>query len=97
MVEPQPSKLAMPVRSRSPAPLHWKTAPDLLKRRPELPSGNFRGKAPDVGAPLLRDYPANWLAGRSDLKPRTAALCVSLLLDRHSLPTLGDPNAPPPP
>lgn len=59
----------------------------LATQRTDLIRGAW--KAPDVGAPLLRDYAASWLAGRTDLKPRTAALYVSLL-DRHILPTLGD-------
>jgi integrase len=59
----------------------------VATQRTDLIRGTW--KAHDVGAPLLRDYAASWLTGRTDLKPRTAALYVSLL-DRHILPTLGD-------
>lgn len=59
----------------------------LATQRTDLIRGTW--KAHDNGAPLLRDYAAGWLAGRTDLKPRTAALYVSLL-DRHILPTLGE-------
>ena len=44
----------------------------LATQRTDLIRGTW--KAHDVGAPLLRDYAASWLAGRTDLKPRTAAL-----------------------
>lgn len=46
-------------------------------------------KADDRGRGTLRAYSIRWLAGRTDLKPRTSALYAGLL-DRHLLPELGD-------
>jgi integrase len=59
----------------------------LATQRTDLVRGTW--KAHDTGAIPLREYAAGWLAGRTDLKPRTTALYLSLL-DHHILPTLGD-------
>jgi hypothetical protein len=59
----------------------------LATQRTDLVRGTW--KARDTGAPPLRDYATSWLAGRTDLKPRTTAPYLSLL-DNHILPTLGD-------
>ncbi len=59
----------------------------MATQRTDLVRGTW--KAHDTGAVVLRDYAAGWLAGRTDLKPRTAALYLSVL-DRPILPTLGD-------
>lgn len=57
----------------------------LATQRADLVRGTWRGR--DVGAALFSDYSRRWLAQRSDLKPRTAALYMSLL-DLHIVPGL---------
>lgn len=44
---------------------------------------------PNAGAVTLREYADQWLANRHDLSERTAEL-YRWLLDRHTLPVLGD-------
>lgn len=73
------------------APVTFPTHADadawLSTQRTDLIRGTW--KAHETGQTRLRDYALNWLASRTDLKPRTAALYQSLL-DRHILPVLGD-------
>lgn len=68
-------------------PTHGDADAWLSTQRTDLIRGTW--KAHQTGQARLRDYALTWLASRTDLKPRTAALYQSLL-DRHILPTLGD-------